>query len=87
MIGDNCRVAILAQENVDLCRIACALERFRLGRRAYPESLRELVPDFLPVLPPDRIAGQSLRYRRTEDGLLVIRANNNPPDGHSECDA
>ncbi len=73
LAGDNRRVALDAQAEVDLCRIACALVRFRIRYGAFPESLGGLVPGFLPALPPDRIEGQSLRYLRTDDGLIVSR--------------
>ena len=60
------------QVNVDLCLVACALERFRLRHGDYPKELRELVPDTLPKLPRDRFDGQPLRYRRTDEGGVTL---------------
>ena len=71
--GDTRRVVMTVQGEVDLCRIACALARFRSRHGAYPESLGELVPGLLPALPPDRSDGQSLHYLRTDEGLIVSR--------------
>jgi hypothetical protein len=60
------------QASVELARAACALERFRLARRAYPDQLDELVPEFLPQVPLDLADGRPLRYRRTDDGRFIL---------------
>ena len=48
-------------------QIACALERYRLAHREYPETLDALVPQFIEKLPHDIIGGQPLHYRRMAD--------------------
>jgi hypothetical protein len=48
-------------------RTACALERFRESRGAYPASLDELVPEFLAAVPLDVIDGAPVRYARSAD--------------------
>jgi hypothetical protein len=65
---------VLIQSQVDLARVACALERFRLAHGNYPESLELLAPQFTKTLPHDIINGQPLHYRRTEDGKFVLYA-------------
>lgn len=62
----------LIQSQVDLARVACALERFRLAHGNYPETLDALAPQFIEQLPHDIINGQPLHYRRTEDGKFVL---------------
>ena len=62
----------LAQNAVQEAIVACALERFRLSKGQYPESLDELAPQFITKLPPDVMNGEPLRYRRTEDGKFVL---------------
>ena len=52
--------------------MACALERYRLARGQFPESLGALVPEFTSELPHDVINGQPLKYRRTVDGRYVL---------------
>jgi hypothetical protein len=52
--------------------IACGLERYRLARGQYPETLEALVPQFAEKLPHDIIGGQPLRYHRTADGQFVL---------------
>jgi hypothetical protein len=63
-------------------QIACALERYRLAHREYPETLDALVPQFIEKLPHDIIGGppsqgsgaasQPLHYRRTDDGKFLL---------------
>jgi hypothetical protein len=55
-----------AQASVDLARVACALERYRLAHGQYPETLDALAPQFIGQLPHDIINGQPLHYRRTD---------------------
>ena len=63
---------VLIQSQVDLARVACALERFRLAHGNYPESLEVLAPQFIKTLPHDIINGQPLHYRHTENGNFVL---------------
>ena len=60
------------QEDVDLARVACALERYRLANGSYPETLDALSPQFIEKVPPDIIGGQPLHYRRTDDGKFIL---------------
>jgi hypothetical protein len=52
--------------------IACGLERYRLARGQYPETLDALVPQFAEKLPHDIIGAQPLKYYRTADGQFVL---------------
>jgi hypothetical protein len=60
------------QSLTDQARVACALERFRLSRGEYPETLDALVPGFAELLPHDVISGQPLKYRRKPDGGFLL---------------
>jgi hypothetical protein len=60
------------QSAVDLARVACALERFRLAHGDYPETLDALTPQFIATLPHDVVNGQPLHYRRTEAGQFML---------------
>jgi hypothetical protein len=62
----------LAQSEVDMAMLACALERYRLAYSEYPGDLQALVPRFVTVLPHDVINGQPLKYRRTADGRFLL---------------
>lgn len=60
------------QSSIDLARVACALERYRLAHGQYPEILDALAPQFIGKLPHDIINGQPLHYRRTVDGNFIL---------------
>jgi hypothetical protein len=72
-----------AETSVDLARIACALERYRLANGQFPETLDTLTPKFIAKLPHDVISGQPLKYRRTDDGQFVLYSvgSNETDDG------
>jgi hypothetical protein len=61
-----------AQASVDLARVACALERYRLAHGEYPAALDALAPHFIDKLPHDIINGQPLHYRPAADGRFVL---------------
>jgi hypothetical protein len=68
-IAEKCAYA---QSSVDLARVACALERYRLANGQFPDTLDALAPKFIAKLPHDLINGEPLKYRRTDDGQFVI---------------
>jgi len=53
-------------------QIVCALERYRLARGGYPESLAALVPAFIQQVPRDIVNGAPLKYRRTDNGTFLL---------------
>ncbi len=72
VIGSLMRFANI-QSSVDLARVACALERYRLARGEYPETLDALTPQqFIEKLPHDVVNGQPLHYRRTDNGQFLL---------------
>jgi hypothetical protein len=56
----------------DHARLACALERFRLAHQAFPATLAELTPAFIPAVPIEVVNGEPYHYRRTEDGSFLL---------------
>jgi hypothetical protein len=60
------------QTMVDLARVACALEKYRLAQGKYPASLEKLMPGYIEVLPHDIINGQPLTYRLTGSGQFLL---------------
>jgi len=57
-----------------------AVERFRLREHRLPDSLAELVPDFLDAVPIDPFDGQPIRYVVNDDHYLVYTCGNNRID-------
>jgi len=53
-------------------QVACALERYRLARGEYPETLDALVPGLIHQLPCDIVNGTQLKYRRVDNGNFLL---------------
>ena len=62
-----------AQTSVNQAIIACALERFRLANRVYPETLDQLVPALLARVPPDAVSGRPIIYQPVTGGSFILR--------------
>ena len=81
---------ISTQTLVDQFRIAMALERFRMARGAHPETLSQLVPNFMLELPRDTFSGEPMIYRRTEGDrffLYSVGRDKNDDGGTKKTDA
>ena len=61
-----------AQSSIDLALTACALERYRLAKGQFPDTLDGLAPQFIDKLPVDVITGAPLKYHRNPDGNFVL---------------
>jgi hypothetical protein len=48
-----------------------AVERYRLAHEALPESLADLVPEYIGGVPQDPYTGQPLRYEKMGAGFIV----------------
>jgi hypothetical protein len=70
-LGGAVKKFAYAQSSTDLARTAIALERYRLARGEFPESLDALAPQFLEKIPHDIINDQPLHYR-LDDGQFVL---------------
>jgi hypothetical protein len=66
------RKFVQTQSFTDMARIACALERYRLAHGNFPETPDALAPQFMEKIPHDIIGGQPLKYRRTDDGQVIL---------------
>ncbi len=73
----------LSQAYVDVTRLACALERFKNAKGAFPESLSKLKPEWIDAIPNDVTTGEPLLYRLKSDGgyTLYSRGLNQKDDG------
>ena len=63
--------AAIADAQVSLARLACALELYRRAHGAYPEKLDALVPAYLPALPVSPWVGGTLEYVVTPAGYTL----------------
>jgi hypothetical protein len=71
--GANPASVAFAQTSVNQTTIACALERFRLVNRVYPESLEQLVPVLLARVPHDAVSGRPMIYQPVGEGRFILR--------------
>ncbi len=60
------------QTSVDMARVACALERYRLANGQLPDALEALEPQFIAKIPNDVMDGNPLRYRKNSDGTYAL---------------
>lgn len=60
------------QTDVNLAKVACDLERWRLAHGRYPESLDSLIPDLASNVPRDIIGGAPLKYHVKQDGNFIL---------------
>jgi hypothetical protein len=61
-----------AQNGVNLTSAACALERYRLAHGQFPDTLDQLIPQFVKTVPVDIISGKPLKYHRKEDASFLL---------------
>ncbi len=61
-------------------RVAIAIERYRLANNRPPESLADLVPTYLDLVPTDPFDGQPLRYKKRSPGYVVYSIGPNGTD-------
>lgn len=61
--ADNLQNMVRVQIEVEQAFIACALERYRLRYKCYPETLDALVPEFVQKLPKDVYTAKPYQYR------------------------
>jgi hypothetical protein len=64
--------AAAAQTVVDQAVLACALERYRLAKGQFPDTLDALVPQFISQLPHDVFTAGPYKYRRTDNRQFVL---------------
>lgn len=77
------QVYLSSAAKLRLASTACALELYHLQHNAYPQSLVELVPDYLPAAPNEPTSQDSLIYYPTDDGRyrLYSRGADGEDDG------
>lgn len=59
--------------------VAC--ERFRRAHGRWPKDLAELPKELLPAVPADPYTGEPIRFRRTENGVVIYSVG---PDGQDD---
>lgn len=71
-----------AQAANDLAYLGCALERYRLDKRAWPVRLDDLAPAYIGKIPIDVLTGQPYRYRLMDGAHFALYSPG--PDGKDD---
>jgi hypothetical protein len=64
--------SLKAKQAMDSLSTACALERYYLKNKSYPETLDALVPEYVEEIPRDIMDRSILKYGRTEKGFFKL---------------
>jgi hypothetical protein len=75
-ISEDCKLLT----RVRAARVGMAVERYRLAHGTLPETLADLVPDYLAETPLDPYDGKPLRYKKLEKGYVVYSIGPNDTD-------
>jgi hypothetical protein len=65
---------------------ALAVERHRRDKKAWPESLDQICPQYLAAVPLDPYDGKPLRYRRVQDGVVIYSVSRDRVDDGGKLD-
>ncbi len=66
--------------------VALAAERYYREKRAWPDSVKQLCPQYLAAMPLDPYDGARLRYRRIKDGVIVYSIGQDAIDNGGNLD-
>ena len=77
---------VLSFARLRAARTAIVVRRFGLAYGRYPETLDELVPEYLEAVMVDPIDGQALRYRIVDNGFVVYSIGDNGIDDGGQDD-
>jgi hypothetical protein len=69
-----------ADARLDLIRIGFAAEIFHRQSDRFPNTLSELIPDYVDAIPFDPISGDDLIYRPSDNGALIYSIGHNGQD-------
>ena len=65
---------------LEMAKVLLAVERYRVAHASLPETLDQLVPDYLAAVPVDPFDGALLRYKRFDRGFLVYSVGEDGQD-------
>ena len=78
--GDHIESYLRYQAALRCAEAALACERYRLAHKAWPESLEQLVPQYLTAVPSDPYDGKPLRLQRSPEGMVIYSVGPNQTD-------
>ena len=72
--------SLKARVRLRVARTALAVEEYRMANGHWPDTLYELVPQYLDAVPPDAFSDGPLRYVLDDEGALVYSLGTNAED-------
>ena len=78
MRGRGCDAEGQTDASRRVAQLAIAVAVYHIGENRFPARLEEVVPKYLPQIPPDPFTGQPLKMKATADGVVVYSIG---PDG------
>lgn len=66
--------------------VALAAESYRRDKKAWPDKIDQLCPQFLAAVPLDPYDGKPLRYRRVKDGVVIYSVGTDAADNGGHLD-
>jgi len=73
-------IDIRNQAHFRVTQAGIAVERYRLAQGRLPQSLEELVPEYMEAVPADPFDGRPLKYRMLETGYVVYSIGEDSSD-------
>ncbi|MFC1635201.1 hypothetical protein ACFL5Z_10185 [Planctomycetota bacterium] len=73
-------IELRAIAKLRVARAGLAVQRYRLATGAIPDTLSQLVPAYLDVVPKDPFDGNELRYKKREAGFVIYSINEDLSD-------
>jgi hypothetical protein len=74
------------QAHLRCAQVATAVERYRLKHGQWPDSLEQLVPNFIAKVPDDPYVPGPLRFRKLNDGVVIYSVGADGEDNHGTLD-
>ncbi|MGD8499876.1 MAG: hypothetical protein PVJ86_04470, partial [Phycisphaerales bacterium] len=73
-------IDVSRQAQARVTRAGLAVERYRLAEGHLPQSLDNLAPAYMQIVPEDPFNGEELRYRRLKTGFVVYSVSEDLSD-------
>jgi hypothetical protein len=71
LFGNMIIVDLRSIARLELAQTVIAVQRYRLRNDRLPDSLDNLVPDYLETVPLDPFDGKELKYKKLEPGYII----------------
>ncbi len=78
--GRALREEVKAHMRLQVAQTALAVEEWRMKHGRWPDSLERLVPELLDAVPQDPFSEGSIRYARTDNGVVVYSVGEDGTD-------